>query len=81
MASAQDKTKAAEAAADDWLKLVDSGNYAQSWQEASSTFRAAVTKQDWEQKLRVVRVPLGAVVSRQLTSAEYTTKLPGAPDG
>ncbi len=81
VAFSQEKTKAAEQAAAHWLKLVDSGNYAQSWQQASSTFRAAVTQEDWEHKLQAVRVPLGAVASRQLKSAEYTTQLPGAPDG
>jgi hypothetical protein len=76
-----DKTKAAEAAAASWLKLVDSGNYAESWQQASPTFQAAITQKEWEQKLRAVRAPLGTVVSRQLKSAEYATQLPGVPDG
>jgi hypothetical protein len=77
----QQSTKAAEAAATHWLKLVDSGDYAQSWQQASSTFQSAISKQEWEQKLREVRVPLGAMVSRELQSAEFATQLPGAPDG
>ena len=75
------ETKAAEASAEDWLKLVDSGDYAKSWHEASPTFRAAVTQRDWKQKLRAMRIPLGAVVSRRLHSAKQTTQLQGAPDG
>ena len=77
----QDKIKAAEASAEAWLRFVDSGDYSQSWKDASSSFKAAVTEQEWEQKLRAARGPLGALFSRQLKSAEYATQLPGAPDG
>jgi hypothetical protein len=31
--------------------------------------------------MEAVRQPLGDVVSRELTSTEHTTTLPGAPDG
>ena len=75
------KTKAAEAASEAWLKFVDSGDYSQSWIEASSLFKSHVTQKDWEQKISAVRQPLGALISRTLKSAEYTTTLPGAPDG
>jgi len=78
---AQDKTKAAEAAAESWLKFVDSGDYSQSWVEASSLFKAAVTEKEWEQKVKAARQPLGALFDRKLKSAEYKTTLPGAPDG
>ena len=76
-----DKTKAAEAAAETWLKFVDSGDYSQSWIEASSQFKAAVTEKEWEQTLKAARGPLGALFSRKLEAAEYKTALPGAPDG
>ena len=78
---AQDNTKAAEAASDAWLRFVDSGDYSQSWMEASSLFKAAVTEKQWEQKITAARQPLGALISRKLKSAKYTTTLPGAPDG
>jgi Protein of unknown function (DUF4019) len=81
LAVAEDKTKAAELASEAWLKFVDSGDYSQSWIEASSLFKAAVTQQQWEQKVRAARQPLGALISRNLKSAQYTTTLPGAPDG
>ena len=80
-ACAQDNTKAAEAASDAWLRFVDSGDYSQSWMEASSLFKAAVTEKQWEQKITAARQPLGALISRKLKSAKYTTTLPGAPDG
>ena len=81
VSQAQDKIKAAEAASEAWLKFVDSGDYSQSWQDASSLFKAAVSETDWEHKLKAARGPLGALFSRKLKSAEYKTQLPGAPDG
>jgi hypothetical protein len=77
----QEKTQAAEKAAAEWLKLVDFDAYEKSWKQASPLLRAAVKEILWEQKLKAVRTPMGAVLSRQLKSAEYKTHLPGVPDG
>jgi len=71
----------AQQSADAWLALVDSGKYADSWQEASQLFKAAVTKEKWQDALRAGRNPLGKMLSRKLKSAAYKTTLPGAPDG
>jgi Protein of unknown function (DUF4019) len=68
-------------AAESWLALTDSGKYAESWDDASSRFKAAVTKDRWVSMVAPVRDPLGKVLSRTLKSATYTTSLPGAPDG
>ena len=76
-----DRTKAAQEAAEAWLKFVDSGDYSQSWIEASSSFKSHVTEKEWEQQIQAVRGPLGALISRKLKSAQYKTELPGAPDG
>ncbi len=73
--------KAAVTAAQNWLEIVDRGDYAKSWSEAASYFRNAVTKSIWEQQLVGVRKPLGKVGSRKVKSAKYATSLPGAPDG
>jgi len=70
-----------EQSSDAWLALIDSGKYADSWQEASHLFRAAVTKEQWQSALRGSRDPLGKMLSRKLKSATYTKTLPGAPDG
>ena len=79
---AQDKSvEAAQKGAESWLALVDKADYAGSYNQAASMFKAAVTKEDWVQKIRAARGPLGNVVSRKLMSAQYTTSLPGAPDG
>ncbi len=71
----------AQQSSDAWLALVDSGKYADSWQEASQLFRAAITKEKWQDALRGTRDPLGKMLSRKLRSATYKTTLPGAPDG
>jgi Protein of unknown function (DUF4019) len=76
-----DKTTAAKGAAADWLKLVDSGNYAQSWDQAAVVMKNSVAKEQWQQILSQNRAPLGTLVSRKLTSAEYKEDLPGAPAG
>ena len=68
-------------AAQTWLALVDSGDYETSWHTAAEYFQTVVAQQHWEQSLTAARTPLGKVVSRQLKSKQYTTSLPGAPDG
>lgn len=76
--AAGEKEKAAEDAVVPWLALVDSGQYGESWFQASSDFRGTASKEQWIDALKTVRAPLGKVESRQLKSATYTTKLPNA---
>lgn len=81
-AFAADKPEdAAQAAAESWLKLVDAGHHAASWEAAAKAFKGAVKQDDWARMAAGVRTPLGKLVSRQLKSREYTEKMPGAPDG
>ena len=68
-------------AAKEWLRIVDSGEYAESWEKSDSFFKSQLTQEKWAVALKEVRSPLGAVVSRiELGAKEYST-LPGAPDG
>jgi len=71
----------AQQSAESWLALVDSGKYAESWQEAAQLFKAAVTVEQWQNAVRASRDPFGKVLSRKVKSATYTKTLPGAPDG
>lgn len=81
-AQAQQKPEQlAQQSSDAWLALVDSGKYANSWDEAAQLFKSAVTKDQWLSALGQVRTPQGKVVSRKLKSATYTKTLPGAPAG
>jgi hypothetical protein len=73
--------KAATSAAQAWLALIDDGNYAKSWQEASAFFQGAVTQKAWEDAMESVRRPLGKLVSREVKTAQSVTALPGAPYG
>ena len=74
-------TKPAVASANSWLALIDNGKYKKSWNEAAEYFKAAVSKERWEQAIQSVRKPLGKNLSRKLISKKYYTSLPGAPDG
>lgn len=64
-----------------WLALIDAGQYADSWMEASDYFQGAVSRETWEASLEGVRKPLGKLRSRKVVKAKETTELPGAPDG
>ena len=73
--------KTAVSAAQVWLSLIDSGNYSDSWNEASSYFRGAVTEQSWAASMEGFRKPLGKLVSRKIVKTQESSSLPGAPDG
>lgn len=73
--------QAAVSAAKAWLSLVDNEEYAGSWDEAAQYFKAAVSKEKWEQMAQATRQPLGKNISRELESKNYRMSLPGAPDG
>lgn len=73
--------KQAQSAATTWLALTDAGSYGPSWDDASSLFKAAITKANWEVALKGARTPLGTLKSRKVKSATFTRTAPGAPDG
>jgi hypothetical protein len=81
IAAEPEKEKAAVAAAESWVALVDGGKYGESWKEAAEYFRNAVKQEQWEQAARAVRQPLGQLISRKVKTTAYKTALPGAPDG
>ncbi len=64
-----------------WLSLTDVGHYESSWDSASALFKAAISKEDWARSLSAVRSPIGALKLREMATAEFSTTLPGAPDG
>jgi hypothetical protein len=73
--------KEAQAAAEQWLALIDGGQFAESWQATAAIFQSVVSQPKWQSSLDSVRKPLGSLVSRKLKSAKYGKTLPGAPDG
>ena len=81
-AQAQQKAEQlAQQSAEAWLAVVDSGKYAESWQQAAQYFKSSVTSEQWQKALQVSRAPLGKLLSRKLRRATYTRNVPGAPDG
>ena len=74
--AAETPEDAAQAAAESWLKVVDGGDYAASWDQAAKVFKGAVKQTEWGQLAASVRAPLGVLVSRKLKSREYTEKMP-----
>jgi hypothetical protein len=72
---------AAKKAAEEWLALIDSGKYGESYDAAASAFKSAVTRDNWISSAKSVRDQTGALKSRKLRSAEYTESLPNAPAG
>lgn len=64
-----------------WLELVDSGDYAEAWRTAAPYLKIALTEEEFIKSLTAVRDTLGTVKSREMSSIQYTTTLPSAPDG
>jgi hypothetical protein len=74
-------TTAAIEAAEAWLKLVDEGQYGESWSQAAEYFKKFVNEEQWKTSVEAARKPLGKVLSRKVLNSTYTTTVPGAPDG
>jgi hypothetical protein len=80
-ARAADSDQPAIDAANAWLALVDAGKYEDSWTAAAGYFKKSVTKEQWAGAAQAARQPLGALVSRKVSTHTAATTLPGAPDG
>ncbi len=77
----QEAERAAVAAAERWLSLIDADDFTESWIQASSLFKSVVSLEQWKASLEAAQVPLGKVVSRKLKSRKYLEELHGAQDG
>jgi len=79
---AQDEATApAIKAAEEFLLLVDTSQYAKSWDIASSFFKSQVAKETWVKQVSSLRPAFGKVINRQLLNAQQMDQMPGAPDG
>lgn len=67
---------AVEAAARNWLELGDAGNWQASFDAAGESFRTANTVEGWTDASEDVRVPLGAVISRNLATVRFLNAPP-----
>ena len=68
-------------AAKEWLKIVDVGEYVESWQKSDAFFKSQLTQTEWSVALTGVRTPLGQVKSRSELGAKEYSSLPGVPGG
>lgn len=74
--------KAVQEAAESWLRLIDSGKYAESWDELAEAMKAKITKESWEKLRDSVARPVNAEAgkSRTLTRSISVPSLPSLPD-
>lgn len=70
----------AKKAGEQWLALLDSGKFGESWDTASAGFRQKVTREAWISSLSK-RVALGKLISRKLITAEVLPDSPDIPPG
>jgi Protein of unknown function (DUF4019) len=75
------REKEARAAAEAWLGLIDSADYATAYAAEPTRMRAATTQEQFVRSMHGRRQPFGRVLSRNFIGAAYTRKLTGAPDG
>jgi len=61
----------ARKSAEQWLSLVDAGEFAQSWDTAGAYLQHACTKDVWLRKLDSMRKPLGELRSRKIKSSLF----------
>jgi hypothetical protein len=81
-AAAQDaRTSAVQAAAREWLAIVDRGDAQASWNAMAKLFKDTISVESWQVSMREVKVPLGQLVGRTMLSTQFATKMPKAPDG
>jgi hypothetical protein len=72
---------AARTSAREWLALLDDHQYEETWHQAGELLKAAVSQDEWAKRWSVTLGPLGKAESRRVRSSDYSTTLPGAPDG
>jgi hypothetical protein len=64
-----------------FLHFTDDGQYGESWEETAPVFKSRVSREQWRENLSGVRPSFGAVISRKVEAARFSTSLPGVPDG
>ena len=62
-----------QSTAEEFLSLIDRGNYEESWKYTSTWLRGQVDSDDWTQQVRIFRHPLGTVFHRELISINMDT--------
>ena len=77
----KEKAAAASAAAEAFLHLVDTDQYAKSWQISASLLKGKISEQEWVDQLQRTRAITGALVERTQDSISYSTSAKDSPEG
>ena len=75
------KEMAARLAAENWLALLDAGDYGKAWDQCAKAFRERVTRAQWIEGVPKTRGALGAMKSRRAEVASYKPTMAGMPNG
>jgi hypothetical protein len=77
VAFAQDNSHAG----DDFLRLLDTKKYAESWDASSDLLKKSVSRAEWTTQVTKARDTLGDLASRKLKDMKPETNPQGAPPG
>jgi hypothetical protein len=80
-AAVGDSIDQAVGAAERWLRMIDSGEYAGSWDAAAELVQSTVSQDQWIRAIAAARSAHGAMTSRRLRTASFTRSLPNSPEG
>ena len=73
--------EAATMVAENWIMMVDKGQFEKCWETSSAFFKNSVPQDKWLKTMQELREPMGNNISRKVSSTGYYTKLYGAPEG
>jgi len=81
LAVAQDAEDKARFAAEQWIVLVDDGQYDESWKEAAKSFQQWITSDEWQKKAAADRTQMGHRTSRKLKELKASNSAKGMAAG
>ncbi|MDN2710182.1 MULTISPECIES: DUF4019 domain-containing protein [unclassified Janthinobacterium] len=79
MAQESSEVAAAKVAANSWLKRMDAGDDAGTWDSSAASLRSEMSKSGWKMLITAVHWPLGEFKSRKLKSAALQKAPAGKP--
>lgn len=80
-ADAAEDERAARSVVKEWIDLIDSERYAESWEQAGDRFRNAVTADGWAEQVGRLRSQLGELQIRSFSGVQRATDPPDGPPG
>lgn len=80
-ANSEANLAAAKVTAGQFLEKTDAGDHAGAYQQTAALFRSSVPQAAWEAQGAAARAPLGTPGTRRFSKGNFSTQLPGAPEG